>query len=475
MVPGEDRFRRFAEKIRESVASGKKILVVSHLDADGLSSGSIIFEALRRIGGNVTLRIYPELDIHVLEELKKSRYDFFILTDLGSSMIEELNSFGENFLLIDHHVIAEEHINNQYVLNAWQIGLDGGRDACSSTLSYFIAKALDHRNVDLSVLAVVGSVADRQDNGPKHSLTKLNREALKDSLEGGYVSVIEDILLPGRETRPVHESLSLLVNPYIPGITGNKDAAYSALLNAEIELKVSGVWRTPSELTKEEKSKIVEIVVSSLPPSSGFSVDQLIGEVYLIEMEDTLSPLRDAREFATLLNACGRMGRQDVGISVCLGNREECLKEALETLYEYRASINKIMQSLMLDSSRIFKKDKVALLNCRELVPDKLLGPITSIVASSPNFRDKVVIAITNSGEKELKVSGRVGDACEHKINLGYLMDKTARMFRGVGGGHSMAAGAKLPIESYESFTEAIIEKILDESKNKIENKVQQQ
>lgn len=466
-------FKEFADIIEERIEKKSKILIASHLDADGLASGSILFEACRRLGANVTLRIYPELDGRAVEELRNSRYDFFILEDLGSSMIAELDGSLKDYILIDHHVIQETHTQNKHVLNAWKLGLDGGRDACSSTLAYFVAKELDHRNIDLSPLAIVGSVADRQDCGPKHSLIELNRFALKDAMKEGYVSVVEDLLLPGRETRPIHESLSLLNNPYIPGLSGNKDAAYSALMKAEINLKVSGAWRTLSELTKEEKSKVVEIILSSLAPSQKFTVEQLIGEIYLIELEDSISPLRDAREYATLLNACGRMGKQDIGVSVCLGNRDRYLAEAMKTLSEYRFTINRIMQSLVVETSRISVKETVAILNGRDLIPDKLLGPLTSIVASSPNYRDKVVVALTNSGEGEVKVSARVGDNFGRELNLGAIMDEVARKFRGTGGGHSMAAGAKIPFEFLENFANEVTEKVLNESRAKVENKVQ--
>jgi RecJ-like exonuclease len=472
----EKNFSDFADRIKENVEKNKKILIVSHLDADGLTSGSIIFESLRRLGANVTLRIYPELDSKVIQQLRDSKYDFLIISDLGSSMIEEIQNSVKDFILIDHHVINEKNIENNSVLNAWKLGLDGGRDACSSTISYFLAKALDHRNTDLSVLAVVGSVADRQDCGPKHSLIKLNRSALLDAMGSGYVSVVEDLLLPGRETRPVHESLSLLHNPYVPGISGNRDGAYSALVKAELNLRVAGAWRTFSELTKEEKSKVVEVIVSSLSPSTSFSVEELFGEIYLIELEDHLSPLRDAREYATLLNACGRMGRQDIGISICLGNRSDTFVESLQILSEYRANINKIMQSLFVESSRISKKDdNISILNGRELIPDRLLGPITSIIASSPEFRDKVVIALTNSGDMEVKVSARVGEGFRHNINLGQIIDEIARECGGTGGGHSMAAGAKLPAGYSERFASMIAERIINECGAKIENKMQQQ
>src|SRR5438093_1375627 len=41
---------------------GKRILVVTHIDADGLSSGAIVFRALARKGAIVSVRAIPDLD-----------------------------------------------------------------------------------------------------------------------------------------------------------------------------------------------------------------------------------------------------------------------------------------------------------------------------------------------------------------------------------------------------------------------------
>lgn len=462
------KFKNISEIIIDEVKKGNKILILSHLDADGLASGSILFECLRRAGANVTLRIFPELDTEAIRRVKDSRYDFFIFADLGSSLIEEMaREFGDRFVLIDHHIIDDSFKEERNILNAWNIGYDGGKEACTSTLAYFVAKTIDHRNLDLSVLSIVGSVADRQDCGEKHSLISLNRKALDDSLRAGYISIIEDLILPGRETRPVHESLALMSYPYIPGFSGNRDSVYSALVNAGLQLKVSGHWKTVSELTKEEKSVLIEVILSQTQKENNFSLNELIGEVYTLEFEDRLSPLRDAREFATLLNACGRMDRQDLGIAVCLGERGEQLKEAILTLYEYRNQLNKIVQSILFDESKLIRTEQFVVIRGHELVNDKLLAPVASIISSSPGFRDKIIIAIARSGSTNIKISLRLGKKSPSRPNLGIIASEVARTCNGTGGGHSMAAGAKIPIEKENSFLGLFLERIENESKVK--------
>ena len=69
-------------------------------------------------------------------------------------------------------------------------------------MAYMLALAIDERNKDLSPLAIIGALGDRQDSGPGRSLTGLNRKALEDAMEKGLVTVSKDFLFHGRETRP---------------------------------------------------------------------------------------------------------------------------------------------------------------------------------------------------------------------------------------------------------------------------------
>lgn len=459
----QERFATIAKEILRIAKQGKKILVVTHLDADGLTSGSIAFAALSRKGADVTVRSVADLDLKTVEDLKAQGFDYYIFTDLGSSLVKELEeAFDGHFLQIDHHQLAESDLAHPSVINAWQFGFDGGTEGCSATMAYFFAASIDEENVDLSPLAVVGAVADRQDAGPGRSLTGLNLKAKEDAQAAGLLSVSKDLLFNGRETRPVHESVALTSSPYLPGLSGSRDAVLAALLQAGLQIREAGRWRTISELTADEKMKLTEVIASTLQPGEGSSdlISNLIGEVYTLETEDSFTPLRDAREFATLLNACGRMDSAGVGMAVCLGDRRDALKSAMETLSEYRSSIAKAMEGISADKSRVEDRGKVVMLRGDGLVGERLLGPVASIFNSSPGYKDRVVVARTDSGEKELKISSRVGDEFRGDVNLGLIMREAAEEVGGVGGGHNRAAGAKIPTSAGDAFSKIVLEKI---------------
>ena len=458
-----ERYRALSSQVLRIASSGKRILVVTHIDADGLCSGSIVFGALTRKGANAALRAIPDLDHDAIELLKEARFDYYVFTDLASTLIGDLDTaFGDRYLVLDHHQLAEADAKKPSVANAWAFGYDGGKEACSSAMAYFFAFALDPANADLSPLAVVGALADRQDSGPGRSLTELNRSAVEAAQSLGLLTVAKDLMFTGRETRPIHEAIALTSTPFLKGLTGSKDAVLAALHQSGLALKDGGTWRTISSLTPDEKKKITELVATVLGPSEGATeaLASLLGEAYTFEFEDPFTPLRDAREFGTLLNACGRMGAAGTGISVCLGDRTEALDAAMKTLSEYRSGINRALEGLTSEPSRMEQHGSVVMIRGEGVVDEKLLGPVISILTSSPEFRDKVVVGRTDSRGDDLKISSRVGDAYPGTVNLGLVMREAAEGVDGVGGGHAMAAGAKIPSSRADSFARSVLERV---------------
>ncbi|MDG6915138.1 MAG: DHH family phosphoesterase [Nitrososphaerota archaeon] len=459
-----ERARDEARHLLDLSRKGARVLVVTHIDADGLSSGSIAFSALARKGVAVSVRAIPDLDLKAIERLRADKFDFYLFTDLGSGLLGELSkAFGERFAVLDHHQVPEADLRHPRLINAWNFGYDGGVEACSSTMAYAFAKALDDwENADLSQLAIVGALGDRQDKGEGRMLTGLNKVALDDAVSRGLVSATNDLLFFGRETRPVHEAVAMSYTPFIQGLSGAKDAALAALTTSGLRLKEGGRWRTLGELSNEEKQKVVE-VVSGFIASAGHGADvlkDLLGTVYTFVFEDPLTPLRDAREFSSVLNACGRMDRADLGVSICIGDRESALSSALSLMAEYRSKLNKALQRLQQEEDKVATQGNVMVVMGEEFIEERMTGSVSSLLASSDRFRDKLVLVRARSGESDLKFSSRIGDSFPGKVNLGEVMRAAAESVGGVGGGHSMAAGAKVPFARRDEFTRLVVERV---------------
>jgi len=174
-------------------------------------------------------------------------------------------------------------------------------------------------------------------------------------------------------------------------------------------------------------------------------VAELIGSVYTLQAEDLFTPLRDAREFATFLNACGRMDKTDVGIAVCLGDREIALAEGMKLAGEYRTKINKALQLVQSDQEKTISHGELVLVAGEEFLEERLTGSIR--VASWPRLPTSVRSSYWSEPSLgfESQILDTVWRRVHASVNLGQLMREAAEEVGGVGGGHSMAGEAKIP------------------------------
>lgn len=460
-----DALKHFCEKVRSTVEGGNEIAIITHLDADGITSGSIMAMTLRRMGARFSLRTVSDLNSSVVEKMKADGRDFYVITDLGGGWASHLRkALGDKWVIIDHHEITEEEIltdDGGQILNPWKFGIDGGREVSAGGMAYMVASALDFKNRDLSAIAVVSAVADRQDQGDKKSFFGLNAEILKTAQSLGLVSVDLDIILTGRETRPVHEALAYTLFHYIDGLTWNTEACYLLLKNAGIKLKDdSRRWRALAEFSQEEKSTIVEAVAKFVDSSdkrvSDILLDDLIGYVYTLSREDKRSQLRDAREFSTMLNACGRIGKAGVGIAMCMGDRNMALSAGEEIMDMYKMTLRNNISTIFSEKWRLADDGKTTFVNGDGILEEGMLGAVSTLLSGSPSLRGRLLFVRTLAKEGTYKFSSRKCLDCKSQANLGVIMRQCSNALNGAGGGHSAAAGCSIPSYALDDFVAGI-------------------
>ncbi|AFS83452.1 DHHA1 domain-containing protein [Candidatus Nitrosopumilus sediminis] len=444
----------FKDKILDCIKSKKSISVTTHIDCDGLTSGSIITKALIRAGANCTVRTSKEFSKNVLESFKTDSRDFHIVTDLGGGFANELDkTLGDNWVVLDHHQIPDNELDNQNVINSWKYGIDGGVDICAGGMAYLASAALDERNSDLSAIAIVSALGDRQDQGERKSFTGKNFEIANIAKEQGLVDIDLDLLLVGRETRPLADALAFTSQPFIEGLTWNRDACLSILNSSGVNLKEEGRWRVPAELNEEEKRLVIEAITKFTSGKNATEImSELIGYTYTFPREDNRSFLRDGREFSTMLNSCGRINRSGVGMAVCMGDRNKILREAETILIDYRKMIREYMNILSNERWRISESETCIMVNGEDIVPETMTGTISSLIAGSPKNSGKIIILRTKAEENTIKFSSRKSFGCTSDINLSEIMRTGAEKFDGIGGGHNAAAGAKITKDKLDEF-----------------------
>ena len=217
--------------------------------------------------------------------------------------------------------------------------------------------------------------------------------------------------------------------------------------------------RSLSDLDDEEKRTLFS-ALSSHMISHGCSADvvhQLIGTIYTFKLEELSTALRGGREYASLLNACGRMGKPGVGLSICLGDRGEAMVEAQETLDEYRKSIGSALNWVQI-GNKIHELENIYVIQAENMIDDTVIGVVSGILLSQGTLRpSKPIISTAFSEDEQIKVSARSTDnLLEKGLHIGKVMQEAAEMLGGGGGGHDVAAGAYIPKEKEDAFIEMV-------------------
>jgi len=451
-----------ADVMRQAVKEDFYIYVFSHLDADGIAAAGIVGKALYRFDARFRIRITQWVDEKLVNEIVEEKPQMVVFTDLGSEYALLLRQKAPEIkvVVLDHHQISGE-IGDFPCVNPHIYGIDGARDISSSGIAYLVAKAIDKVNMDLAPIAVVGALGDLQDKYDQRSLGGLNEKIVEDAKSQELLTVEKDLIFFGRETRPIHKALASTTNPFIPGISGEEGKSFAFLDSLGIKTKVDDKWRALRDLTEEEKRRLCSALADYLI-SKGlhYEVSNLIGYVYTLTREDSWTPLRDAREFAVLLNATGRMDKPGVGVAICMGDRGAALEEANKILEEYRRTINKYLSWIMEKPGRMKELEYIYVVYGEDYIDDKIVGAVSSILSTSLPNPEKPLIAYANVKEEGLvKVSARTVDAVVAKgVNLGEIMQTAAEKCLGKGGGHDVAAGAQIPIENVETFIKLVNE-----------------
>ena len=451
-----------AKAIMETVEKDGFVHVFSHLDADGVAAAAIIGKALFRLDARFRLRVTQWIDEKIIGEIVADKPQLVILTDFGSGYLDLLDEKVPDFkvLILDHHQITGDVDNENFVqVNPHLHGIDGATDVSGSGVAYFVAKAVNAENVDLAPIALVGALGDMQDKNEERKLGGLNELIVDDAVAAKLVTVEKDLTFFGRETRPIHRALATTTSPFIPGLSGEEDKTLAFLASLDIKPKEGERWRALRDLTGDEKKRLSSALADYLI-SKGLhaEVANLIGNVYVLVNEEAWTPLRDAREFALVLNSTGRMDRPSLGIAICMGDRGAALEEANKVLEDYRKSISTYLGWVAEKPERMKEFENIYVVYGETFINEKIIGTISSILVAGLENPEKPLIAFANIEEENAaKFSARTTHVALSKgVNLGDVMRVASEKYGGKGGGHNVAAGAQVPIDQVENFVNSV-------------------
>lgn len=441
-------------------SNGDLIRIVSHNDADGISSGGILTAVAHRLGANFHTSIVKKLDDKTIKSLAEEKAPLIVFSDFGSGYLDELREqLDTDIIILDHHMPQETKHPGVTHVNPMLHGIDGSREISAAGVCYLFAKQLNPRNRDLSPLAVVGALGDQQDKGERQTLIGMNTLIEEDAADASLLRKHIGLVFYGYETRHIAKAISYTTDPFIPGLSGDEGNCVAFLRRIGLELETQGRVKSLADLDTDETKMLFSALSSHMLSSgcSGDSIHKLLGTIYTLTGETTGTSMRSGREYGSLLNACGRMGRPGVGVAVCLGDRVEAVDEAHEALETYRRSIAESLDWVQ-NMDGVKERANIYVIQAGDSVPDTVIGVVSGILLSQGLLKaEKPIVSTAVDEEGQLKVSARsIESLVERGLHMGKVMQAAAELVEGGGGGHDIAAGAFIPAEREEEFMDEV-------------------
>ena len=464
----ELQVRNAAEAFRQ-IDKKEVIRVVSHLDADGISACAIMIKLLNNDNRKYSVSIVQQLNNAVLAQLASEPYGCFVFTDIGSGVISDIKELlnGKKVIVLDHHSIGNtEDLGNVTLVNPHIFGIDGGREISGAGVVFRFACAVDKAMEEFAHIAVIGAIGDLQE---QNGFLRLNEEILKIAVSKGKIQVKKGLRIFGSQTKPLHKALEYCTDPYIPGVSGSESGAIQFLYQIGVEPKNGNNWKKIVHLDEDEMKKLVTgIIMKRLNEAMP---DDVLGNIYILPHEEEESPTRDAKEFATLLNACGRLGRASFGIGACL-NDKKTKQQAIRSLADYKREIvnalNWYNENKFTDD--IFWGNKFVIINAKTNVMSTMIGTLASILSKSNVMTNNTfILSMAQAIDGSTKISLRTTNNIKGNLDLKKIIEE---IINGIGnfesGGHQNAAGAVIPTDKEANFigqAKEVLEKYAMEEK----------
>lgn len=476
-----------AKRAANALLDAESVLLTSHIDADGLTSAGIAATMLERANIAFETVFYKQLGEREIQEIAEEEHDVVLFTDFGSGQLEIIREYERegafNSVIADHH--EPMNVATDYHINPLRFGVDGSTELSGAGTTYVLARCMavetstdfdddvKNTNKDLSALALVGAVGDMQ--GGVDGVTGANKEIVSEGEEAGVIEKKKDITLYGKQTRPLPKLLEYSTDVRMPGITGSESGSINFLNNVDVELKEDDEWKCWVDLDHGEKREIVSGLIQKAIDNGVPSerINNLVGTTYELKLEEDGTALRDTSEFSTLLNATARYERQDIGLSVCLGERGEAYNEAKKLLRNHQKNISEGV-SWVADNG-VTHEEEIQWFDSGDEIRETIVGIIAGMSFGEGNVeRDKPVIAFadkeveTEDGSVELqrKVSSRGNRNLTRKgLDLSTVMQEAAEAVGGGGGGHDIAAGATIPEDKRDEFINKVNDIVGDQIK----------
>lgn len=434
----------------------RSVVLLGHFDTDGLASIVIMGEALKKEGIEVTKLIRQHVDDAVIDELRSYDDSTFILVDIGANKEKELSEIGKQIIILDHHNPQYEPnhqlSDNVVHINPHLVGLTERNVISGAGVVYYFCLGMSSSNKEFAHLAILGALGDTQE---KNGFEQLNNNILKHAIVQKTIFVGKRLKLFGINSRPLTKVLEYSTDLSIPGVTNNEKGVRDLLNDLNIRTDWNGRPRKFFNLREDEKERLTEQI---LELKKDEPIENVIVPSYTLLKERKRS-FQDMKEYATIINACGRLGEYEIGMKCMLGDID-AQEKAIMNLRVYKNAIRHAFT--FIDEHKenpnedyIVGSDYV-IVNLHDKIKSSLVGIVASILARNKHYEPGTIICtLAKDDYKTIKVSMRVsGDSPDKNVQA--ILQAVCEQLGVSSGGHKNAAGVVINSEDEKKFLDLL-------------------
>jgi len=380
---------------------------------------------------------------------------------MGSGNPELIGAVKNDCIIIDHHRPVDGHTCIH--VNPHLVGIDGALELSASGTAYFVAreiakvagygksndldsdndkangKANDNSyykynanyksNIDLAGLAITGAIGDMQKvvaSDKRGTNSQIFEEALSHSIIDSHKGM-------KMGSGDIKELFMCSIEPFLD-ISGN-ESQIDAFLT---DLGVSG---NIEDLDDEQYSRLATAVMLKLLKKGGLDVlDSCFGDVFTLNNE----VVKNVHDLMWMLTACGKFDMPAIGLSLCMRDNSSVSK-ARGIASKYRKQIV---------SEVLNARDKVAHDEyIRYVILDN--SDATGHIASTLiryYYPDKPFMTL-NRKDGSIRISARgMTQLIDAGLDLSVVLSEAGKSVGGGGGGHNIASGAGIPLDTESDF-----------------------
>jgi single-stranded-DNA-specific exonuclease len=404
-----------SQKLLNQIEHQKDIFILSNSTVDGLVGSAILLSSIHNSKGNTTVRCIKSSKVEDFKtELMKvadEKHDFYVFVDFDSnffdlitSLIEEsyylfVNSDSRN---LDQIIEKDKAVTfvNPWI---WQRDSDKENKHTSSSLTYLIAKNYDRKIIHSSFLPIVAAFSKNIDfNNIDHTELK---EILQSALDLTLIERKKGLNFGVSETTSIVDAIENNTTHFIKGVTWDKENSIKIIEKSGIKITDNQRIRTWNELEDEDFNKIFNAIEKyieencyhknksddNIKEMKKRNRDLLFGYNYILTNEETGSILKDIGSFSKSLDLCVRNQTFGLGLSICLGERDDAMMQVKNQIIDHDNLIKSVSNKIFDEKWRFYDDKETIYVNGEGILDEKNIDLFTSILEKSISFADRLI------------------------------------------------------------------------------------